>query len=222
MIANRWTRSLTFSTVGTASKLPGGTWFGSGALPVVAGLLGRKVSICVWLCGTCCKVLAKQTCPHHPKPAGLLRRAREGLKVCVRCRSTGRLLALQRQRGPCCPEGPPTLPPPPACLPLLSFALRPVAPGLALPCAHRLFHSSLAFRLFSRPRGCPAGGGMFLFQRFQWHLSQTGTSQPRAGAEGPTLHWPRWFPFPTGRQLVGLLSYELYSSAVLQDFTRTG
>lgn len=116
-------------------------------------------------------------------------------------------------------------PPLPACLPFLFFAQRPVATwvGLAFPCAHRLLRPPLASRLFSRHQAIMLGGrSVPLLEISVVSSSQTGTKQPRVRAEGPTPHWPRCFPFPTGRQLVGLPSCELYSSAVLWDFTRTG
>lgn len=144
------------------------------------------------------------------------------VKVCVwRCRSTGRPPALQRECGPFCSGGPPTSP--------------PSLPSFSVVCTEACGHLGLAFPVFTGysahlwPPDCSAGTkpscwglGVFLSWKFQCYSSQTGTKQPRVGAEGPTPHWPRCFPLPTGRQLVGLPSCELYSSAVLWDFPRTG
>ena len=145
------------------------------------------------------------------------------VKVCIwRCRSTGRPPALQRECGPFCSGGPPTSPP---SLPSFSVLCTEACGhlSLAFPCAHRLLRPPLASRLFSRHQAIMLGGrSVPLLEISVVSSSQTGTKQPRVGAEGPTPHWPRCFPFPTGRQLVGLPSCELYSSAVLWDFTRTG
>lgn len=155
----------------------------------------------------------------------------QSLQGCSECGGgKGLCLEVQKHRQATCSaervwplllRGPTNLPSQPAFLfCCLHRGLWP--PGPSFPSVHRLFCPPLASRLFCRHQAIVLGVGGILSWKFQCYSSQTGTKQPRVRAEGPTPHWPRCFPLPTGRQLVGLPRCELYSSVVLWDFTRTG